>query len=283
MEAYNPAGRQFWLEAYGGRRYRVERRKHGAEPIEVEHLVVSVSGGTQPERLSLLTDGVDDGLFARVLWLWPDPIPFELGEETPGVAWAVEALDRSRELDLAPGNPAKPILMPLTPDARLLLNKFGKEMKVCLKQSGGLLRSSYGKARGHALRLSLVLEWLWYIAKPDMPLPPDSISAEAFAAAAELVSEYFLPMAARVFGDADASGAEHSAATLARWILKERPDKVHVRWLQREVRLSGLRSADQIKKAANVLVDADWLRAPVIGFGAQSKVAYAINPRLWGQ
>ena len=114
-----------------------------------------------------------------------------------------------------------------------------------------------------------------------MPLPPDSISKEAFAAAATLVGEYFMPMAERVFGDAGATDVERNAATLARWIDREHPDEVHVRWLQREVRLPGLRSAEQIKDAAKVLVDADWLRAPVIGAGAQSKVVYAINPRLW--
>jgi hypothetical protein len=50
MEAYNPAGRAFWLEAHGGHPYRVERRKHGAEPIEIERLVVAVYGGTQRIR-----------------------------------------------------------------------------------------------------------------------------------------------------------------------------------------------------------------------------------------
>ena len=280
MQAYNPASRAFWLEAYGGRSYRVERRSHGKTPIEIERLAVAVYGGTQPERLFELSAGPDDGLFSRILWMWPDPIPFRLGEKTPGVEWAIEALDRLRELDLAPGDPPKPILMPLAPDAQRLMEEFGKEMEECLKQSGGLLRSAFGKARGSALRLSLVLEWLWCCAKADMSLPPDSISKEAFAAAATLVGEYFMPMAERVFGDAGASGVERNAATLARWIDKERPDEVHVRWLQREVRLPGLRSAEQIKDAANVLVDADWLRAPVIGAGAQSKVVYAINPRL---
>ena len=114
MEAYNPAGRAFWLEAYGGRPYRVERRKHGAEPIEIERLAVAVYGGTQPERLSELATGPDDGLFSRILWLWPDPVPFRRGATTPNVDWAIEALDRLRELDLAPGNPPNPILMPLT-------------------------------------------------------------------------------------------------------------------------------------------------------------------------
>jgi hypothetical protein len=283
MNAYNPAGRAFWLEGYGGRPYRVERRSHGKEPIEITYLVVAVYGSTQPERLFELSTGPDDGLFSRVLWLWPEPVPFRQGAAVPNADWAFDALDRLRELDLAPGDPPSPVFMPLTLTARRLMVDFGQEMEARLQEAGGLLRSAFGKARGAALRLSLVLEWLWFCAKTDMSLPPDHISEEAFAAAATLVGEYFMPMAERVFGDADASEVERSAATLARWIFKERPDEVYVRSLLRNVRLPGLRSAEQIKDAAKILVDADWLRAPVIGFGAQSKVVYAINPRLWGQ
>jgi hypothetical protein len=47
MNNYNNAGRSFWIEAYGGRPYRVERVKH-PEPIVIPRLAVAVSGGTQP-------------------------------------------------------------------------------------------------------------------------------------------------------------------------------------------------------------------------------------------
>ena len=60
---------------------------------------------------------------------------------------------------------------------------------------------------------------------------------------------------------------------------------MHVRTLLREVRLPGLRSAEQIKKAADLLVEADWLRAPaktVVG-QPRSRIAYHVNPRLWGR
>ena len=282
MEAYNPAGRAFWLEAYGGRPYRVERRSHSREPIEIPRLVVSVYGGCQPERLSDLAKGSDDGLFARVLWFWPDPIPFRQSERSPNVFWAVEALDKLRELDLKPGNPPQPVFMPLTDAARRQIEVFGQMMGETQKEAGGLMRPAFGKARGQALRLSCILEWLWWTAKPGMAPPPDVISEEAFLAAAMLVSEYLLPMAERVFGDAGATEVERNAATLARWIKKERPDEVHVRRMQREVRLPGLRTAEQIKAAAKVLADDfDWLRAPTIGFGKDSKVAYAVNPRIW--
>jgi hypothetical protein len=162
------------------------------------------------------------------------------------------------------------------------MEEFAKDMEARQEESGGLLRSAYGKARGTALRLSIVLEWLWLCAKPGMVMPPDSISEKAFTAAAMLVGDYFMPMAERVFGDAGATEAERNAATLARWIVKTRPDEVHVRTVLREIRLPGLRTTESIKKAADLLVEADWLRAPPRTVFAQGrgKVAYSVNQKL---
>jgi Protein of unknown function (DUF3987) len=75
MNSYNDAGRAFWIEAYGGRPYRVERVKH-PEPIVIPRLAVALYGTTQPEKIGLLMRGADDGLLARILWTWPDMIPF---------------------------------------------------------------------------------------------------------------------------------------------------------------------------------------------------------------
>jgi hypothetical protein len=280
MNSYNPAGRAFWVESYGGRPYRVERRKHSKEPIEIPRFVVAVYGGTQPERLAGLITGADDGLLSRILWGWPDPLPFKLGQKVPHTAWAVEALDRLRELDLQPGDPPNPILTPLTADSQQLIEEFGQDMQSRRTNTGGLLRSAFGKARGAALRLSLVLEWLWWCGQDGLALPPNNITPRAFSAAAMSIADYFMPMAERIFGDAAATDIERIAATLARWIVSEQPTELHVRHLQRDVRLPGLRTADQIKKAADALVEADWLRKPVIGFGSQRKVVYAINPKL---
>ena len=104
MNSYNPAGRAFWIEAYGGRHYSVERRKHGKEPIEIPRLAVAVCGGTQPDRLSQLIAAADDGLLSRIQWGWPEPVAFRIGEKPPHAAWAAAALDKLRELELAPGD-----------------------------------------------------------------------------------------------------------------------------------------------------------------------------------
>jgi hypothetical protein len=282
MGSYNPAGRAFWVEAYGGRPYRVERQKH-PEPIVIPRLAVAVYGGTQPDKLALLMREAADGLLGRMIWAWPEPVAFRLGQQAPGTQWAIRALDRLRELDLQPGDPPSPIMVPLTDEARAMIETFGAEMQDRQSTAGGSLRSALGKARGEALRLALVLELLWWCGEDGMAPPPARIGPRAFAAAALLIGDYFMPMAERVYGDAAATERERGAATLARWITTARPTELHVRHLQREVRLPGLRTADEIRAAADVLVEADWLRAPARGdeFGQRGRIAYAVNPRLW--
>jgi Protein of unknown function (DUF3987) len=281
MATYNPAGRAFWVEAYGGRPYRVERVKH-PEPIEIPRLAVAVFGGTQPEKLALLMRQADDGLLGRMLWAWPEPRPFRLGRAAPGAQWAIAALDRLRELDLQPGNPPRPMMVPLDDKARKLIERFGREMQERQSNASELLRSALGKARGQALRLALILEMLWWSADNRIAPPPTLISARAFSAAALMISDYWVPMAERVYGDAAATREDRNAATLARWIVRNRPAEVHVRHVQREARLPGLRTADDIHTAAAVLVDADWLRppAPNSQFGPRTRIAYAVNPQL---
>ena len=286
MGAYNAGARAFWLEAYGGRPYRVDRVKH-PQPIEVPHLAVAWFGGTQPDRLAELMRGADDGLLARFCWFWPDPVPFDLPRETPDAEWATGALDRLRLLELAPGRgpgeAARPIKVPLTEAALPRLVAFGRKMQERQEAAGGLMRSTYGKARGLALRLALILEHLWWCAEDGMAPPPAVITEAAFSAATRLVADYLMPAAERVYGDAAAPKADRDAATLARWIVRVRPAEVHVRRLLREVRLPGLGDAAAVHAAARVLLEAGWLERPPPGSGFQQRgrAAYPINQLLW--
>jgi hypothetical protein len=281
LNSYNDAGRAFWIEAFGGRPYRVERQKH-PEPIVVPRLAVAVTGGTQPEKLAELFADADDGLFARIAWVWPNPLPFRLGRTAPATGWAIEALDRLRLLDLtpapAPTDPPRPLMVPLATELHPEIEAFGQEMQARQDGAGGLMRSAYGKARGLVLRLSLVLEMLRWCGSAGMDPPPVEIGKPAFDAAAHLAADYLLPMAERVYGDAATRPEDRNAATLARWIVKTRAAEVHVRKLQREVRLPGLGDAETIHTAAAVLVEAGWLVPPKPGFGAARKVAYVVNP-----
>ena len=282
LNQYNDSGRAFWIEAYGGRPYRIERVKHPI-PIVISRLAVSVFGSIQPEKLSELFRDADDGLLARFLWAWPDSLEFRLSRHAPGVQFATEALDRLRALDLMPddGESAqRPLYVPLSEAALPALEAFARDMQRRQEDAGGLMRSAYGKARGVAIRLALVLAYLRWCAEDGMAAPPAVIAEGIFLDACDLVAEYFMSMAERVYGDAAATPDQRRAATLARWIWKTRPAVAHVRTLQREVRLPGLTSAEPIHAACAELIEAGWLRPPARPPIGRPPARYPVNPAI---
>jgi putative DNA primase/helicase len=144
------------------------------------------------------------------------------------------------------------------------------------------MRSAIGKARGLTLRLSLVLDHLYWCAEDGYSAPPDVINENTLLAAARFVSEYAMPMAERTYGDAACTILDRNTATLARWIKKERPGAIHVRNMQREVRLPGLTTAADIHSACKALIEAGWLGEPAGGTGFQRRgtKSYLVSPRL---
>jgi Protein of unknown function (DUF3987) len=62
------------IEMYGDRSYIVDRARN-PEALHIRHLSVGVLGGVQPDKLSGITGGPDDGLASRFLWSWPDALP----------------------------------------------------------------------------------------------------------------------------------------------------------------------------------------------------------------
>jgi hypothetical protein len=72
FDRYSPGGREFWLEAYGGRPFVIDR-KGVKEPLTIPFNGVTVLGGIQPAKLAgALLDSPDDGLTARFLCAWPE-------------------------------------------------------------------------------------------------------------------------------------------------------------------------------------------------------------------
>jgi hypothetical protein len=288
MTAYNDAARPFWLEAYGGRQYRVERQKH-PEPIVVLRLAVAWFGTIQPERLAEVMNDADDGLLARFIWLWPEPVPFAVPSRTPGIDAAIHRLDRLRMLQLqdAPAGPT-PVLLPLTVPAQTALVTYCREIQQGRDLTAGVMRSACGKARGLMLRIALILDHLWWCARDGLDAPPNTVSAAAVEAAAVLVRDYLLPMAARTYGDAASTQAERNIATLARWIATVRPSEVSTRSLQRgelpSTPLPGLKRAEDIHAACKAHIDAGWLLQPTAAStpkGGRPPAVYPVNPRLW--
>ncbi len=284
FDRYGGAGgdRAFWLESYGGRSYTIDRVKHPV-PIRIPHLTIGVLGGIQPDRLADLLRGDDDGLAARFLWSWPDPVPPRRPTRHADPAPALAAFRRLAALTLAPADDGgmRPWLVPLADDAADLFEEW-RAARARI-EAAGTLASAAGKAPGHVLRLALTLEFLWWAAESAAP-EPANISVRAVAGAAHLYDAYFWPMAELVYGDAAMPEANRLAAIVARWIVKTRPEVVNARDLRRKAGLPGLRDAEKVKLALAALVDADWI-TPMFsragGAGGRQKEDYRTNPKLW--
>lgn len=264
FDRYSSGGseRALWLECNGGRAFTVDRVKNGGKPIRIPHLTMSVMGGIQPDRLSsLLFTGDDDGLASRLLMTWPEPIPPTRPRYLADDAAAFDALRRLVALGMAYGEEGLlcPVLVPLADDAAALFDQWRRENFAATDTATGRLAGHMGKLPGVVLRLALVLEYLWWAWGSD-PIPPEVVTFRAVAGAAALVTDYFIPMAERAYGDAALPEADRMAATLARWIMRERPARINTRDLIRSVRLPGLRTGEKVGAAIAALVEADWLQ-----------------------
>ena len=203
MSRYSGGGsdRPFWLEAYGGRGYTVERM--GREPLTIDRLTIAVMGGVQPDRLkTLLFKADDDGLLARFIPIWPEPAPVRRPR-----AWADETLmqsviERLLTLDLMTDEHDKqrPWIVSFSDGARDLMDEFRQAVRGWEAEADGLMLSFIGKLPGLTARLSLVLAFLDWAA--DGADEPHEITVEHFGRAAHMVEAYILPMAKRAYADA---------------------------------------------------------------------------------
>ncbi|MCG5235298.1 DUF3987 domain-containing protein [Xanthobacter oligotrophicus] len=279
--------RQFFLECYGGRAFTVDRVKSD-DPIRVPNLSIGIIGALQPDKAAELLKGADDGFVSRFLWSWPDPVPgFRIAREALDRSPAERVVSRICRLHMNSNPvplPDSPILLKLEERALAELERFALDMKAREAGASPLMKSALGKARGHALRLSAILTILWWSADPRASFEePADIGEAAVATACEMMTDYFLPMAERVFGDASIPVAETNAATLARHIQAKRLPAFNARELRRTVG-GGLRTAEAMDAACAELVEAGLVRPvvdPKAGRGRKCR-GFEVNPAMFG-
>ena len=272
--------RAFAVEMYGGRSYRVDRVKN-PEPISINRLSVGVLGGVQPDKLSILTDGPDDGLTARILWAWPDASPsFKLAREHIDSTEAKAAFMRlvGLPLGLDEFGQSKPQLIRLTRDAEDELEIFSQRMMQRGSEAYGLLAGALGKVRGHTLRLSTVFEYLWWSSTGGAE--PTVISLVAMKAAASIVEEYFIPMAERVYGDAVIPKVERSAMILVAYLKRNMLSTFNARDTRRKIG-GMLRESRDMLAACNTLEEAGLIKQEFARVGEQKgrrALTYGVHP-----
>jgi hypothetical protein len=277
------ADRAFWLGAYGGRWWTPDRVKDGGAGVSVPHLTFGIVGTIQPDRVaSLLMTGDDDGLAARFLYAWPAPRRPTRPTRSPPTGRLAAAL---RRLEGLPWHPPERGVLPFTEEAATTLQEWREEVAEMAEGASGLLLSWLGKLPGFTLRLAVVFQHLDWLAQPEAAPPPAAVDADAVARAIGFLSEYAVPMARRVFGEAALPEAERDARRLARWWLRQnpRPEVLNARALRRTPSGPGIVTADRIEAALDDLAAAGWCRPSPWRAGdapGRPRKDWTMNPKL---
>ena len=90
---------EFWLERWNGNSYNVERI---GRTLHLDHLLIGVVGGLQPDKLAKSFEGPADGMYARLLFSWPNEPGYralndEALEVDPDILNALKRLDAVAE------------------------------------------------------------------------------------------------------------------------------------------------------------------------------------------
>lgn len=285
MQRYAGSGtdRPFWLEAFGGRGFTVERV--GREPLTIDRLSIGVLGGIQPDRLkSLLFKSDDDGLLARFLPIWPEPAPLRRPKAMADEKLMETALARLLSLDFVTdeAGESRPRFIPFTDDARGLMDDFRLAVRGWEGEAEGLMLSFLGKLPGLAARLALVLAFVDWAT--DGGQEPHSVEVQHFGRAAHLVEAYFLPMARRAYADAATPKAERAARRLVGIIREQGWQRFTSRDVLRLDR-AGLGGKAELDPALALLIDGDCIRQielPANPQGGRPQRLFTVNPVIHG-
>ena len=144
--------REFWLEAWNGKYFVVERM--GREPVTLNHLLVGMTGGFQPDKLNRSFSGDADGIYTRLLFAWPAESDYKKLTDDVEEVEPEFYNTLTRLIDLPAEQDGELIISPisLSADAREAFERFRKyvfDERAALDDRD---REWWAKAPAHVLR-----------------------------------------------------------------------------------------------------------------------------------
>jgi Protein of unknown function (DUF3987) len=284
----NGADRSFFLECWNGGAYVCDRVRYHGEPIRIDHAVLSIIGGMVPDRLREVLADADDGLTARLVFIWPEPPPItELANRGDRDAaqrqkMLLDAAHRLRALEMGAdehGAPA-PIALRLDEDARQLFDEIRRDAMEKARSAHGLAAGWYGKNPGRALRLALVYEMLRWALHGGIE-PATSVSADSVARAGAFL-DYAARMLSRVTAGLAIGQAEADAAAISRHLLATLPERLNERQLYQTAGFAWARDGKRRAAALSTLQSFGWIRPLDTAGQGRPRGDWKISPRLKG-
>ena len=158
----NGQDNEFWLEAWNGDAFSQERM---SRTLHVDHLLIGIAGGMQPDKLAKSFEGDHDGMYARVLFAWPpepaySPLNDDADEIDTDILNIVSRVNKLAEFT-AEGALTTP-KVPLSGEAGDEFAQFRQFAHRRKEEFEGREREWWAKMTAHVLRLAgtiTFLEW----------------------------------------------------------------------------------------------------------------------------
>jgi hypothetical protein len=274
---------EFWLEAFNGNSYVVERM--GRPPVAVDYLLVGVTGGFQPDKLARSFEGDADGMYARFCFGWPvepayQKLTSEIGEIEPEI---INALARIADLGGGQGQYGEfaPRAVKLSLEAVEGFEQFRQFLHEQRRELDGREREWWAKGNAHVLRLAGTFAYLdWAMRGGPEPAEIEALFVEA---AVRLWREYFWPHARAALRQVGLSDRHANARRVLRWLQANRKVEVSREDIRRDA-LGQKLDAEQTQALIGGLVKGGWLRPAKVSVGpAGGRPArrWEVNPILY--
>ena len=277
MDRYNTKGggdRAFWLKAFNGGTYNLNRIGRGAK--QIPNLSISLLGGIQPEPMRKFAgESVDDGLLQRML-------PVILRPSTVGkdAAQDESAADYDQLVSrLYAMRAYGEVTLHFSDGARAVRDQLEREhldLSNALETVSPKLSAHYGKYDGIFARLCI----LWHCIENAYSDLPSEIGADTAQTVEAFMREFIRPSAIAFYaGTLGMSAGHEDVVNLAAVIVGKGMDEVAARDAQRAGQTMRHVTADQFRLLAEKLEAFGWLekREPK----ARSNTPHwIVNPRV---
>ena len=255
MERYggsksSAADRAFWLRAYEGKEYCLNRIGRGS--ILIENLSISFIGGIQPDPLRrIVSESQDDGLIQRM-------IPIVLKHSKVGHDERCPDVQSIYNFSVIALRCLKPVQLKFDEDAQILRGQ--REEKHLRLMSTELVSSKFashiGKYDGLFARLCIIWHALENCHKPELPT---EITYETAERVSQFMDKFLIPHASCFYSSLGLSDDHDRIKAVAEHILAKKLVTVTVRDVQRGTRAMRKITNSDIMPILQSLVALGWL------------------------
>lgn len=251
--------RSFWLTAFGGGQYAVNRIGRGS--FLIDNLSVTILGGVQPDPIrKIVADASDDGLIQRFFPIVLQPSSVGKDEEVSDVAYEYDALVERLHGLKAPEGVLGKLPLQFSDEARSVRERLERKHHKQVVATEGFnrkLAAHIGKFDGLFPRLCIIWHCIENVDEPQLPLIVSGDTAERVS---RFLTGYLMRHSLCFYSNVLGLADDHSnLQDVGGYILAHRLDTVTMRTLQRGSRQMRRLTRDEGAKVFEQLEALGWL------------------------